>query len=570
MIAIYVDRNLKKFEDKIKFTFDFIFNTLGYEYNYVHSLDQIKRNDIIFFYSLIEPTIKEAYILALNKILFYIPVFPELLQSGKMTKKDVEKFTNIIKLIKKIPVLNKKEIKVPFQYHQNSDLYYGIYKFDLIGNIFFNLHTSNTIDGVKRDELGWITDDDVPFFGFHQEPYVNILLWLLENCILDSLKHNGRTFLVKKAYWPSAEVFANSFSYNIDKLQKWTLKSMVTSSLEDALIFYKFKYVFNNFISKIKYLLTNIEEYWNFEIITQIENLHQVVGTFFFGTGSEEKNDIDYSIENKEVHKELMEYKVRGDEIALLASVNAGKKDILHKQKKKLLLITSEESLGVRHNHCNYDPKLSYEYHRKNGFIYNSSFGFHNKNGFKHGFGFPYYQMGYHNEDTVRNFSWHSLELPVNFFDEHLKLSRSSIIPFETAKDIVDQLIDSIEVVNGLVTWNFSNSNFDEIKYNKELLNYIIEQIRPKKVFIATLMQIAQWWRKRETIEIFESEERFYIYFPSKTDKFSITIFGNFEIDKVNYAEAEISENNIYFSNVKLDSKIEVSLRRKENSEDVV
>ncbi len=568
MIAIYVDSKLKRFENKIKFTFDFIFNTLGYEFKYIHKLDQLQQNDILFYYGLIEPTIKEAYILAMDKILFYIPVLPELLQPDKLTPAKIKENTEIIKLKRKVPIISDKEIKVPIHYYNQDDLFYGIYKFDIIGNILFNLESSNEIEDAKRDDHRWILDEDIPFADFHQEPYVNMLLWLIEGCIRDSLKKNGAIYLVKKAYWPSVEVFAVTFSYNIDKLQKWTFGRMISSTFEDILIFYKVKYVFNNFVSKMKYLLTNIEEYWNFDVIDQMESMHQIIGTFFFGTESNTKSDIDYSIQNSDIHKELMNSHAKGSEIALLASVNSGKQDILHKQKSRLSKITGDELIGIRHNHFKYDPRITHEFHRKNGFIYNSSFGFHHKNGFKNGLGFPFHQYGSNSKNVRSGFGWHSLELPMVFFDEHLRLSKSSTVSYDNAQDIVDHLIDSVESVNGFISFNYSISNFDNITYNKQLLNYTLEEIRPKNVFIATFMQIAQWWKKRESIEIFESEDRFYLYFPSKTDKFTVSVFGNYEIVQVNHAEAEIKGNNIHFSNIKLDSKIEVVLKKKLGSEE--
>ena len=335
MIAIYVDSKLKRFENKIKFTFDFMFNTLGYEFKYIHKLDQLQQNDILFYYGLIEPTIEEAYILAMDRILFYIPVLSELLQPEKLTLEKIKENTEIIKLTRKIPIISDKEIKVPIHYYHKDDLFYGIYKFDIIGNILFNLEFSIEIEDVKRDEHGWLSDEDVPFAEFHQEPYINMLLWLIERCIKDSLQRNGSTFLVKKAYWPSDEVFAASFSYNIDKLQKWSLGRMISSTFEDVLIFYKIQHVFNNFLSKMKYLLTNIEEYWNFDVIDQVESLHQINSTFFFGTESNSKKDIDYSVQSSDIHKELMNNHAKGNEIALLASVNSGKQDILHKQKNR-------------------------------------------------------------------------------------------------------------------------------------------------------------------------------------------------------------------------------------------
>ncbi len=563
MIAIYVDSKLKRFENKIKFTFDFIFNTLGYEFKYIHKLDQLQQNDVLFYYGLIEPTVKEAYILAMDKILFFIPALHELLHPNKLTPEKLKNKTKIIKLKRKVPIISDNETPVPIQYFHKEDLFYGIYKFDIVGNILFNLSSSIEVEGVKRDEHGWLSDEDIPFTEFHQEPYVNMLLWLIERCIKDSLNKNGSTFLVKKAYWPSAEVFAASFSFNINKLQKWSLGRMISSSFEDILIFYKVKYIFNNFLSKMKYLLTNIEEYWNFDIIDQIESMHQISSTFFFGTESSSNRDVDYSINSNDVHKELMKNYSKGNEIALLASTNSGKQDILHKQKKQLSKITDDENMGVRHNHFSYDSRITHEFHKKNGFIYNSSVGFKQKDGFVNGLGFPFYQYGSHSNDLRSSFGWHSLELPIVFFDEHLKLSNSNLIPFENAKEIIDHLIDSVELVNGFISFNYSISNFDEITYNKELLNYTIEEIRPKNVFIATLMQIAQWWKKRESIEIFDSDNRFYLYFPSQTEKFTISIFGNYDIVEVNHAKAEIVGNNIHFFNIKLDSKIEVVLKKK-------
>jgi len=563
MIAIYVDSKLKRYENKIKFAFDFIFNTLGYEFKYIHKIDQLQKNDILFYYGLIEPSIKEAYILAMDKILFYIPICADLFQQKALTLEKIKKKTEIINLKRKIPVISDNELNAPIQYYNNEDLFYGIYKFDVVGNILFNLETVQTIEEVKRDDHGWLLDDVVPFQVFHQEPYVNMLLWLIERCIQDSLERNGKVFLVKKEYWPSAENFAASFSYNIDKLHKWSLGRMISSTFEDILIFYKIKHVFHRFLSKIKYLLTNIEEYWNFEIIDQIENLHKISSTSFFGTESILKKDIDYSIHNRDIQKEIRNIYTKGNEIALLASVNSGKQDILHKQKDQLTKLLGKELIGVRHNHFCYDPRLTNEFHRKNGFIYNSSIGFHQKSGFLNGLGFPFYQFGSHGSDLRSSFGWHSLELPMIFFDDHLKLSKSSTISYENAQEIVDHLIESIECVNGFISFNYSISNFDEISYNKQLLNYTLEEIKPKNVFIATFMQIAQWWKKRESIEIFESEDRFYLYFPAQTDKFTISIFGNFEIDQIKHADAEIKENTIHFSNIKLDSKIEVVLKQR-------
>ena len=109
MIAVYIDNALERYSHEIKYTFDFIFSTLGYEFKYINRINQLLDNDILVFYGLIEPNLKEAYILAMRKVMLYIPCDQELLIPGSLKKKELQVWHKELQLDKAIPVLSFKE-----------------------------------------------------------------------------------------------------------------------------------------------------------------------------------------------------------------------------------------------------------------------------------------------------------------------------------------------------------------------------------------------------------------------------------------------------------------------------
>ena len=564
MIAVYIDSDLQRFNKKIRYTCNFLFKTLGYEFKFISHIEQLLDNDILFFYGLIEPSAKESYILAINKIMFFIPAETDLLEPGRLSSQDVKNYMREIKLIQKIPIISKNEIKVPLQYSKQKNLFYGVYKFDLIGNLFFSLSGYDELKCEEKDKYDRIPDTEISFLKFHFTPYVNVLLWLVDNCIGDAISEMDNYFLMKKEYWPGAESLAVSFSHNIDKLRKWNFKSIIKSSFEDIIVIYKIRYFISNLISRLKYILTNIEEYWTFDVIEELENHHQVRSTMFWGTESNTQYDIDYDIKDNEVYKELTSNLNKGSEIALLASYNSSRNDILERQKDRIIQFTGIEKLGIRHNHHRYDMEITSEFHKKNGFVYDSSRGFLHRNGFKYGIGFPYYL---HSESSSGSNINTCLEIPRIFTDSTLKLSRTKLVSYERTQVIIDELLLSVASVNGLLTFNFSSSNFADIPYNKELFSYILDEIKLKNVFAATFMEIAEWWKKRESVEIKEMENGVSVYFPDKIEKFSLSLVGKYEMTKTVGIDSKIEGSMIVFTNILPNTRVNIILRKKKKKE---
>ncbi len=566
MIAVYIDNKIEKYYEEIYYTLDFIFQTLGYEYKCITKLDQLNDNDILFYYGLIEPNEREAHILAFNKILFYVPVEITLYSVQNF---EIEKLKNLLKNISLVgnivPVFSKQILKTPVLFSSNEKLYYGKFLFDIIGNIFFSLVNHYTHISCSDENSGKISDSDTFLLEYSLFPYINAFLWLMDNFLQNSIKEKQTHILVKKDFWPAAENFAVCISHTVDHLQKWNYSSIITSTINELMMFYKVRYNFKSFFSKLKYLMTNIEEYWNFEEIYEIEDKYKVNSTFFWGVESNSKDDADYLIDEPDVEEEINRIKEKGNEIALLASSKSYRSDTHANQKKSLLNAINEKNIGVRQNKFKFDFDITPELHNKNNYLYDSSMSFLDHTGFKNGIGFPYRIFPRGKKDktgkTGKQFKKNCLEIPLTFSDNSLKLSKVKILSMEKAAELIDKLMKSVNNVNGLFSLDLSVPNFADINYTRTLFDQMLKNLHQKKIFWGTYKEIAAWWEKRESVLIKElSRDMFSVYFPAEIKKISISFYGNFKFHEIKGAENNILGNRIIFKDVKADTNVIIKL----------
>ncbi|MDY6915422.1 MAG: hypothetical protein SVM86_03790 [Candidatus Cloacimonadota bacterium] len=591
MIAILIDKKLDRFENQIKYSFNFIFRTLGYEYKFVNSLKQIAKTDIVFYYSENELNDKYKLQLGRERILFFIPCFSDLLIPGKLSKNKLKKFTRKINLSDTLPIICEWEFPHPIIYLKNEQIFYVKFNFDLIANIFFNLSGYET-SACSKDEKGRIPDEEFVNNEFFYFPYVNAILWFCEQVIKDAIIRTGRCFLTKKEMWPQAEKFGFAVSHQVDKLQKWTVKSFFKSFFQDILFIFHLKYIFKNLYSKIKYILTNIEEYWNFSIINQIEDKHKISSTFFIGTEREVELDVDYDLDDKDLLEEIQNLLERKKEIALLASYRSAKNDILSRQKSAIAQLINKHRIGVRQICFCYFPDITSEYHYKNNFFYDSSQALLSKPGFKFGIAVPYNpyavirSSNLSHLDLVRETV---LELPLSFRVKSLKTSPFHIIDREKAEHIFQEGLKSVKRYAGFFNIDFTVADFAEIDYLQDLYDDILGKVRKEPCFKGTLKQIADWWKKREKVQITDSKDEIIIYFPDHLDRFVLTVLGNNSVDSVendknredenqiflpyfkkqntfqfNGTKVKFDKERIYFSDVKSDTRLRIKLSKKE------
>ncbi len=318
----------------------------------------------------------------------------------------------------------------------------------------------------------------------------------------------------------------------------------------------------------MKYIVTNIEEYWNFDLISTIEKEKEIKSTYFWGTGTERKDEFDYDFKDQDIISELKNQMQNGHEIALLGSLHSYKEDLLPGQKQKLTEVLESEKIGIRQHRLRYDPLVTPEYHSKYLFLYDSTRSFTDRNGFKNGLAYPFYHPADSpslEEQEFELFKSHNcLELPLVFSDDHLQLSEFKNIPFDQVQDKMASLIRILKFYNGLITFDFSVKNFAEIPYNKNLFKETLDQLKEDKAFISTYKGIAEWWTKRDEVMIKENRNEILIYFPDSFDNFTMLLLGDYKVETSEGYPLEFENGKIRLSDIKPDSTVRLKLVKNE------
>jgi hypothetical protein len=331
------------------------------------------------------------------------------------------------------------------------------------------------------------------------------------------------------------------------------MQSMVDEAL--FLVLLKWKRLYQNVSGKLRYMFTNYEPYWNFDILTEIEEKHELRTTYFFGTEHEVPEDTDYNPDDDELKEIAAEVLKTGNEISLLASYASLKNDILPRQKAALQKAFEVKDIGVRQNHFRYDPKTTPQYHDNLSVIYDSSRCYAERPGFRNGIAFPYKVYSGVVKQTYRY-----LELPLQFSDSLLHLSRYKIMSYQNAQNIIRSLIHSLRDCNGLLVFEFNISNFAEIPYNKRLYMFAVDMLKQQPAYIDTLGGIAKWWKQRQYVEITEHDDEIVLFFPEAVKKFSLRIEGFKNILSVEGAKHILRKNGLTLSDIELGSTVSIRL----------
>jgi len=461
-----------------------------------------------------------------------------------------------------LPVFSSSEI-FEAEVEKYSGLYYTTFGFDLVGNTFFQLNNA------AQQVFGKEEVYDNIFEAYNDIPFVNHYLQKLEAQLKAAFAGQHRYFLIKKELWPEAEKMAVALSHTIDSLKKWDIKSILKISLLDLLNFYRVGYFFKNFVSKSKYLLTNFEEYWNFDIINELETEYKLRSTYFLGSDNLNSKSFDYDVDDEDLLADLEKIKARDCEIALLAPAYSEKEDVYASQKKVISDLTNQTKIGVRQQNQGYDNQVTTQLHEKNHFHYDSSQYYSQTSGFKNGIAVAYRHFREQNlqkqEERSMSPVTNHLEIPVAFAAGTLRISQYSNIPFDKAKSLLDSLIANASAVKGLFAYDFSLSSFAEIPYCHELFHYIQNKLAQLPHFQATYGEIADWSKKRDSVYVREKNRRIILYFPDAIEQITFQILGDHKFYVANYQDVEIVEDRLIFRNIPSDSNITIVLDAADN-----
>ena len=253
----------------------------------------------------------------------------------------------------------------------------------------------------------------------------------------------------------------------------------------------------------------------------------------------------------------------KNKEVALLASFESADNDTAGKEKDILKGILKKKNIGIRQIHFRFNFHKTPEFHRKHAFLYDSSRPVLERSGFKHGIGFPYKYLdmvALRKGNLPKSVVW---EMPLNFCDEQLKISRFQNYPAVKAKEMILELFKPLKITNGFLNLDFALSNFADIKYNADIFRFTLKLIRKNNTFCAPLGEVIEWWKNREEVYIKETYDSFFIYFPKELDNFTLKVLGKVKITEIQGLEAKIEHNKIYFEKIKAKSGAKIAISTK-------
>jgi hypothetical protein len=167
MIAIHIDPRLEKIDKEIRYSFDLLFQTLGYSYRFITDMSQAESRDILVLYWLLQPSTEELLALAKYNVTLFIPSEPALLQKGQLSNEQMQRNMREIKLRTKTPIISEKKVPdIPLEIYSQPDVFGGKFNFDLIGNLYFHLTGTEEMMGKKPNQSPDTGSQDTIFSEF--------------------------------------------------------------------------------------------------------------------------------------------------------------------------------------------------------------------------------------------------------------------------------------------------------------------------------------------------------------------------------------------------------------------
>lgn len=551
MISVLVDYKLDKYSREIKYVFDYIFETLGLSHRFISNPSNLRQYDILLLYGLIEPTLEELEALTRQYITIFIQSDPRLYDPNGYKPDQLRRILREVKLFTMTPVISERKFDFPAENYTEIDIHACKINFDLAGNVFYHLADREEFCDTTRDHRQCLPETASAFYNWKDTPYIDNFLWLLDNLIKEQARAKNQ-YIVQKHYWPKAQDMAVALTHTVDDLQKWDFNSIVFSTLDDLALLFTLRWqnLFRNIWSKLKYIFTNYEMYWNFQEFLTLEKEHNLPSTWFIA--AEPTADIDYSLDDADLQDEMKSILRQSDEIGLLVTDDKPVREEQISRKQIMLRQIQKDRLGIRQQGFKLNEK-NRDLHQKLSPLYDSSLAYVDSFGFRNGVVFPYIPW-------ISSLKSNHVEIPVCFKDRFLRIGKFSCLGFDDAKQAFKKTFQAVRRRRGLFCLDFTVAGYTDIPYCSKLYTYILALVKAENAYTSTLQEIAGWWEKRSRITIDESEFDFSINFPDALESFVIQYNGLNSVLQVEGAEYRIDGKNIYFSNIQAHSVVMVRL----------
>lgn len=288
-------------------------------------------------------------------------------------------------------------------------------------------------------------------------------------------------YLIEHGYsvvFPDNAPFAISLTHDID----FVYQSIPSIGLNALRLLQKGKpieafYSLSNQLSKKS-------PFCNFSEIMDLEEKYGAKSTFFFMAENPSDQDYAYNIDSFEL--EIGNIIDRGWEVGL----HGGHTSYLNIQeirekKERLEKVTHKPVLGYRNHYLRFRVPNTWEYLRRAGLKYDSTFGYADCIGFRNGMCHPFRPF-----DVNKNQKIEILEIPLIIMDStliyYMRLDAAQ------AWKRTKQLIDIVEKFHGVLTILWHNNHFygSYGEFYERILNYCAE----KGAWMTNGEEIDKWW----------------------------------------------------------------------------
>lgn len=187
--------------------------------------------------------------------------------------------------------------------------------------------------------------------------------------------------------------------------------------------------------------------------VMDLEEEYDVHSTYFFMARSG-KGYADYNIEKEPYHSWIKAVQGRGSEAGILASNGC------HNSAHKLgsdIKAYKYKVYANRFQDCRYKVSQSSRALEKNKIIYDNSLGLYDEVGFRNGYCHPFLGWNF-KEDRPNKF----VSIPLNILDSAMAKRKYLSIDAKDVVNVFNYIADQVAPFNGIVSLNWSNTNFSE------------------------------------------------------------------------------------------------------------
>jgi hypothetical protein len=481
------------YSQKARYTFEVLFDTLGFAYTFVDSNQPNKTAGGIFirYGSSGDSKITET----------------EKLTSILISQDWVEDIERIrVGFIstsrgRKLPVLGTDENVIPASIPDSGDDPV-ILKKDLIFSAFFLLSRwEETVCKVSDKHGRFPTAETMAHkHQFSQRAVVNEYLNFLYQ-IISQIAHTQRILLVRKCFWPEGQKLAVCLTHDVDIIEKWYLYSAVRCL--ELLKAGQLAALLGTFYNAFKGILSGKNPALALEKVTSVEDRFSFKSSFYFMTGKPNlktllSSDITYDLSKPKIRRQVEAILSEGFEVGLHASYRTSlDADLLLKEKEEVQCLIASPVQGLRQHFLRFRVPQSWIEQENCGFQYDTSLGFADQSGYRASFAFPFCVYDVQNDRRLD-----LMELPLIAMDRTYS-KYLSFNPDQIKEDLI-KMLEELEDFGGLVTILWHTHMVEELGFSgyPRLYEKILDFVHQKGYFVAPAKEIAEWWKKRKDLEL--------------------------------------------------------------------